>query len=754
MVCCLRWGPAVVSLTLLFAQGCNDSAEIYDFDGDGSLDSEDCAPADAEVYPGQSVDCVDADGTDANCDGTDGIDTDQDGYARPGEDEDCPGGGDCNDSDPSVHPGATEVPDNDVDEDCDGVVLVCDADDDGVLALACDGTDCDDLSPFCAAVCDDLDGDGFRVCDGDCDDLDSVFNPEAEEVCDGLDTNCDSLLPVDEVDGDGDGSIGCLDCNDSSAAVFPGAPEICDSADSDCDGSVGTGLGGEPDELDGDSDGVTVCAGDCDDADDTTYPGQWEPPSDGVDSDCDGTDATGLGWAPISFLGEGVGDESGWSVSSAGDVDGDGLGDLLVAAPSNGRGGALSGTAYLVWGSSLADGGPIELSEADAFFVGEELWDQSANAVAPAGDVDGDGLADILIGAFRFGWGNPGKSYLFFGSTLSMGGDFNLGNADVTVAGVVTMGNSGFSVSTAGDVDGDGLDDVLIGTPGGPGSTALFLGSTLSVGGSFATSAADATFVGVAGSNDNCGHSVAAAGDVNGDGLDDILIGAPYVGGMSEAGATYLFFGSEEFDGETYGLDSADATFGGGQGMGHSGFSVAGVGDLDGDARSDLLIGAPHSSIGADYLAGKSYLFLGSTASLGGVFDVDDDADVVFEGEGGEDQSGLVVASAGDVDGDGLGDLLISGPNNSDAGSEGGKTYLLLGSSVAASASSGWGVTVPLSAADHAFVGESEEDQSGVSVSSAGDVNDDGKGDLLVGAFGNDEAGDGAGKAYLLLSPY
>ncbi len=137
-----------------------------------------------------------------------------------------------------------------------------------------------------ADTCLDHDGDGFIIddpsCGGDdCDDWDSLVYPDAEEVCDGKDSDCDGILPADEVDGDGDGSPLCADCDDADPVAYPGAPEICDGKDNDCDGIMEM-------EADADVDGWRECEGDCDDTDPEINPGAVEICDDGVDNDCDG----------------------------------------------------------------------------------------------------------------------------------------------------------------------------------------------------------------------------------------------------------------------------------------------------------------------------------------------------------------------------------------------------------------------------------------------------------------------------------
>ena len=300
-------------------------------------DASDCNDGDAAVNPSATEVC---DGIDNDCDGAvdedDAIDaltwyedTDGDGYGDPQSPTlacDTPDGfvdnaDDCDDQDGAVFPGADEWC-NGVDDDCDGLIdeedavdaetWYPDADGDGYgdpdnPVQACyppaghvaDGSDCADNAPavnpgaeeICNGVdddCDpltdegaDVDGDGYSVCDGDCDDDDGGVNPDADEICDGIDNDCDPGTDED-ADEDGDGvSICDGDCDDDDAGVYPGAAEICDGVDNDCDGDLLV------DEVDDDGDDWLVCDGDCDDDDPLTWPGAPEQ-CDQLDNDCDG----------------------------------------------------------------------------------------------------------------------------------------------------------------------------------------------------------------------------------------------------------------------------------------------------------------------------------------------------------------------------------------------------------------------------------------------------------------------------------
>ncbi len=469
-------------------------------------------------------------------------------------------------------------------------------------------------------------------------------------------------------------------------------------------------------------------------------------PDDSGDPPVD-PDAIDLALADLALVGEEAHDYAGGAVSSAGDVDGDGLADLLVGAPGADAGGVGAGRAYLVISGQVGSRSSLDLSDASVVFTGEATGDGAGGAVAAAGDVDGDGLADLLVGAYRNddGAGSAGKAYLLAGADLALGSAVGLDQAAWSFVGEEGAYGAGVSVAGGGDVNGDGLDDVLIGAVGryATGYVHLVLGTRHGAG-ILPLGSADLSLSGVT-EGDNAGLSPAMAGDVDGDGLNDVLVGAfGNNDSGDEAGKVYLLQGDTLGGASDGDLAMADTSLSGERTGDAAGLSVAGTGDVDGDGLADLLVGAPCNDDGGD-LAGKAYLVLGSTlthqVSLGLAY-----ADHSFTGEEAEDRAGQTVADAGDVDGDGLSDLLIGAMYNDQGGEYAGKAYLVLGSGLQASSS------LELADADMSWLGQSSGDLASRALAGPGDVDGDSLADLFIGATHTNTGGLDAGKAYLLLA--
>jgi len=407
-------------------------------------------------------------------------------------------------------------------------------------------------------------------------------------------------------------------------------------------------------------------------------------------------DATMLGESAFSYFGV--------SVSPAGDINGDGYDDVLVGTQS----GTETGAAYIFLNKLSGN-----INFANVTLRGEITNDNFGRSLASAGDVNGDGYDDFIVGAS----GNDdagtsaGKAYIFWGGPLMDN------NPDVTLLGENNYDGFGCSVASAGDVNGDGYADVIIGASGYDGTYTNQGKAYIYFGGASMDNLADITITGEA-ENYYFGGSVASAGDVNGDGFNDVIIGASEA--FSNSGKIYIYFGGKTMDG------FADVTLTGFSDTGYFGKSVSSAGDVNGDGYADVIIGEPNSSSSA-VEAGKCYILFGGVS-------MDNEADLVLNGENPGDQFGRKVASAGDVNGDGFDDVIIGANYNDDAGQDAGKVYLYYGSNSMNN--------VP----DVTFLGEGSFNYLGSSLSSAGDVNDDGYADLLIGAYGYANS---KGKAYL-----
>jgi hypothetical protein len=335
------------------------------------------------------------------------------------------------------------------------------------------------------------------------------------------------------------------------------------------------------------------------------------------------------------------GADFGGSLASAGDVNGDGFADLVVGA----IGAAGTGQVYLYLG------GPTGLNTSPATTItgGDGFTANFGCSVASAGDVNGDGYADVLVGAYSASNGT-GRAYLYWGGAAGLST-----SPAVTLNGLSGGGQFGWSVASAGDTNGDGFADVVIGAPGAvnfTGRVYVYLGSAAGLGPSPSTA-----LFSIETATGYFGSAVAGAGDVNGDGYADVAIGAPNRGSPR----AYVFWGSAA------GLqpvpvtrlvpgDTTGSTFGA---------SVAIGGDVNGDGFADVVIGDP--SYGA---FGVAYFYLGGSSGIGAV------PSVTLVGIESGGSFGNAVAIAGDLDGDGLSDLVI-GASNVENGV--GRVYLYIG---------------------------------------------------------------------------
>jgi hypothetical protein len=626
-------------------------------------------------------------------------DDDGDGYSEAD--------GDCDDADATVHPDAEELCDG-LDNDCSGVLddghdlqaFFLDADQDGFGDAAVS-------QDACAAP------PSFVADDSDCDDLDAAVHPDAIEVCDSVDNDCDGLdddrddsldrstvsswHPDGDEDGYGDaddpGVQGCrgpadhvadaTDCDDGDVAVNPGAVEVCDDLDidEDCSGAAddedpnvvgaSTWYLDQDDDLYGDSStGAHACSdpsdasqtwslvsGDCDDLDGATYPGAAEVCEDGVVNDCDGTQddaVAACGWSDLGYYDaqSAIVESDGDSLSwrgGAADLDGDGLSDLVIVSPWSSAG---DGT-----GSVYIHSDPLN---SQSFDDGVALYGDSGSYLGVGlglGDQDDDGQADLFLGAPGATDADDqdmGAAYLVRGPISADGVVSDI--ADLTIWGTVENDRFGTSATLLGDQDGDGYDELVVGAvysdAGGTYSGALYVFSG-DLTGTVDTDSASAVIQGA--SRDYLGQSRSIAGqsDLNGDGVADLAVGA-YAADLDydDQGAVYVFFGPVT---GTLDLDDADVVLydSGAGAYGNVGTVVLSGVDWDDDGDDDLVLTGP-SVDGTDGDQGRAYVVLGPVSAD---LDLDTHADLTIDGAQGDLMGG--AATAQDVDGDGATDLVL-----------------------------------------------------------------------------------------------
>ena len=630
--------------------------------------------------------------------------TDHDGDAFAQED-------DCNDADATIFPGADEVCDG-VDQDCDGEI-----DDSAVDApFWYPDADTDTYGDAGAPRVPACDAPAAHVANAlDCDDRSPGVNPGADETAyDDVDDDCDGA-DLTDVDGDGHDSrvVGGEDCDDANAAVNPGALEVpYDGVDQDCQD-------GDADDLDGDGSASIEAGGDdCDDTLAEVNPSARETWADGfTDNDCDGENGNSvLEFGGDVWSGWRAGDYQGRRIAALGDLDGDGLQDVLIGSEYDSTLGEGSGAVYAI------DGSPDGSLEVARSLLPDVAGQYFASDVDAGVDATGDGVPDLLVSTVGSAE-VPGSAWMVDGSAWSATGNATMGEVEVGVVSGSAGGTYGpSSVRFVGDVTGDGVTDIALseccGTSAGSssrGRVAIFSSA------SFAGSIEDADVL-IDGPFDLAymGGEMDSVGDQDGDGLDDILVGG--TGGLAAAVVGGSVSGSL--------TDLAISAIYGDVSAGYA--DARNAGDLDGDGRDDVAI------LGEDE-AGVIYLFTAVGSSPTRVLDA---PSCVFDWS---EHGGVAdIVPLGDRDGDGRGDLFIP-EFYSDSGNQ--RAWILpgaavmFGGSIEAEESSLSGVSVVPTAG------------FGYSAALAGDVDGDGSDDIVVGAPAYSATAVHAGAATLIAVP-
>ncbi len=464
-----------------------------------------------------------------------------------------------------------------------------------------------------------------------------------------------------------------------------------------------------------------------------------------------------------SFVSSRENDWSGDAVAIVGDVNGDGFDDFAIGAPAGGekQPGSVAGQVHLFFGKETPDwGSGTPLTSADVTWTGTENDDLGFTIIGP-GDWNGDGFDDIVVGAPQHpqGAGQAGRAWIILGRPSGWPGAASpIGddNGVIEVTPLLANGKFGSGLAAIGDVNGDGLPDFAVGAPlgdGNKGKTFLFFGRTDPI---VALPASDPSTVTLSPDCATCFGSVSATsiagiGDFNDDGIDDFAIGAPQArpdDGADPFGRVYIIAGrtswANHLDLEAGPALGAETVITGSFGSSFLGTGLAG-GDLDGDGVPELLVGAPHNN-DAPFDRGHLYVFKGVAGGLPANV-MADDADYVLEGTSQLESVGYTPA-LGDFDGDGDLDLAVGCPEASglnDPLARSGRLYLIN------SPPADWTGSDPADVALATWFGSEYPQWVGESLSVAGDINNDGFDDILVGANKSSVGASRAGAAYLIL---
>jgi uncharacterized repeat protein (TIGR02059 family) len=395
-----------------------------------------------------------------------------------------------------------------------------------------------------------------------------------------------------------------------------------------------------------------------------------------------------------------------------------------------------------------------------------------ANAVSTAGDVNGDGFADLIVGAIGAdpNGSNSGASYVVFGHGSGFSSSIELSALDGSTGfrlDGAAAGEYAGAVGVGGDVNGDGFDDLVVSAYGGiagpngtsSGASYVVFGHASGFSSAIELSALDGSTGFRLDGPATYGFSnnfVSAAGDLNGDGFADLIVGVPFENpNGTYSGASYVVFGSASGFASAIELSGLDGSTGfrldGVAAYDYTGWSVRAAGDVNGDGLADLIVGAAGADPNGSN-SGASYVVFGKASGFASAVDLsglDGTTGFRLNGAAADDTSGVPVAAAGDVNGDGYADLIVAAASADPNGSNSGSTYVVFGKAL------GFASVIELSGLDGStgfrLDGAATGDYAGASVSAAGDLNGDGYADLIVGAPSADPNGSDSGASYVVF---
>ncbi|MEC7985423.1 MAG: MopE-related protein, partial [Myxococcota bacterium] len=655
----------------------SDTAYYVDADGDGFGDINDTGTTSCTQPTGSVTDNTDCD-DDAST-GTNTFpgaaesetnstacmrDNDGDGFGDASAASPITAGTDCDDTDGSVTAGTTYYADSDGDgfgdQDDNGSVACTQPND--ALTDNSDFNDNDDsVNPDATETCNDgvdsdcVEGDNGPVCDGGVASADTTITGES-----GGDVFGFTLTHAGDTDNDGtfEYAIGARGNNSLAGAAYVFEGNVGSSIDASSASAKMTGSAGE---VFGCDVGGGLSVNDLNITADVNNDGNDDLIVGALRNDDNGNTAGAVYvfYGPMTnetssdadfiILGENAGDLLGRSVTMLGDVSGDNISDFLISAHKNDFKQSDSGRAYLFYGTNL-NGGLAEKNDTYSDDVTRTMTMNSTSEVfadvyfdtyfnnsrlgadlAPAGDLSGDGVNDILMGADLYDRANVGLncgsgSCFDEGAALVWaGGSSNLSthrqfdfdsngslSARAILVGEDGLDHAGEAVYGVGDVNGDGTNDMLIGAvdAGVGGKAYLVSGAATGVVDLGSSSHVIATLIGESG--EDFARSVGALGDINGDGDNDIIIGAKSADSNgSDSGSAYIFLGDASLSG-TLSSSTANSVFAGATAGDEIGTAASTVGDINGNGSPDILVGGHHYSTGGTN-RGAAYIIFGES---------------------------------------------------------------------------------------------------------------------------------------------